>query len=410
MAAAAALVILAVPVAAAPALPDSTWSLLGALPERPGGPVFALAVNPADAQQVLVGTQSGTIYRSADGGQTWTAVRRDAGHPVNTLAFNPLKPGAVLAGTAGSGVLRSTDGGVTWSAQPGAEHTSARAFGFAKSFTAVGTDQGVFTIRDSTPWTQAGLAQLNVGARAIAAVNDPSRVVAGGDQTRATEPLPLYSSPDGAQSWATVKGVTTGASMVSALAAGPLPAAGTTRPLVMGTNGGLYYSADNAATWQQVTGGGALPAADFTAVAFGTRAERFYAGSDGGGSSQGGLWVTADGGQHFSSLAPPLASVTALAVSGEDQPTLYVAGLRPADGAVFLFRYRDTGGAPQPLSPPLPAPVAALPAQSGAGGAVPATSLLAGPEAPYIALGVAAALVVLLALGAYTLRARSRRL
>ena len=47
--------------------------------------------------------------------------------------------------------------------------------------------------------------------------------------------------------------------MVAMLAAGPLPAQQSVRPLLLGTNTGLFLSTDNGSSWQQLTAGGALP-------------------------------------------------------------------------------------------------------------------------------------------------------
>jgi len=406
-------------VGAAAANPDNTWVLLSPLPERLGSPIFAMAASPTEPQTLLVGTGGGTIYRSGDGGATWREVRHDPGHAVLSLAFNPYQKGVVLAGTRGAGVLRSADGGQTWAVQPGTDRAAARGFAFAKSFTAAGTDQGVLLGREAGGWTPAGLSQLSVSALAVAAANDPTRLVAGADASRGAEPLPLYSSPDGGVTWNEVKGLTTAANMVAVLAAGPVPPRGDTRPLLMGTNTALYQSTDGGQTWQQLTGGGALPATDFTAAAFvAGHPDRYYVASDGGASDRGGLWSTADGGQHFTSLRAPVSAVTALAVTGEEQPTLYVATFRPADHAVMLFSYRDSGGTPNPPNPPLTGARAGAGAANAvaAGPAAPRSVagwlalLLSGPEAPFLALGAGAAVVILLALAAYITRARWRRL
>ena len=274
-----------------------------------------------------------------------------------------------------------------------------------------GTDRGVYESTDGAAWTAVGLPQVSVSALAVAAVNDPVRVLAGADATQSGEPLPAFLSADGAVSWKPLAAPATTSNMVAALAAGPLPAGGSVRPLLMGTNAGLFASADNGAKWDQVTGGGGLPATDFAAIAFSAHPERYYVASDGGGSSGGGLWVTTDSGQHFSSLRPPLPAVTALAVSADDQPYLYVAGFRPADHAALLWVFHDTGAVPVP---PALAPAVVRPTVP-AGDAVPASPALGsdwlrilatGPEGPYLALGVGSVLVVMLALVAYARRSR----
>lgn len=402
-------------VAASAAVADNTWTLLAPLPEKLDAPVFALAVSPTDSQLVLAGTGTGSIYRSRDGGQTWASVRRDPGHGVLSIAFNPGRPGLVLAGTRGGGVVRSADYGQTWTAQAGLEKAVGRSFGFAKTFTVVGTEQGVLTLKDSGLATPPALSNISVSALAVAALNDPSKLLAGGDATRGTEPLPLFNSTDGGLTWNEVKGVATSSNMVSALAAfgGAMPPKVDTRPVLLGTNTGVYSSVDNGGTWQQLTGGGALPATDFNQVVFSAgHADRYYVASDGGASDRGGVWSTTDNGAHFNPLRPPVAAVTALALSAEEQPTLYVATFRAADHAVLLFSYRDTGGQPQPLAQPLPTPPGAVAAQRPAATASSGwlVALLAGPEAPYLAIGAAAVAVLMLAGFAYFRRGRSRRL
>jgi photosystem II stability/assembly factor-like uncharacterized protein len=392
----------------------NTWSPLAALPERLDRPLFALGVDPSDARRVLAGTPAGNLYRSTDGGATWKLVASTLGRGVLALAFDPFTSGAVLAGTR-NGIWRSGDGGVSWQEDPGSEGRTARAFGFARQLTVAGTDRGVLVNRNGGSWTPAGLGQVAVSAVAVATVTDPQRLVVGGDTTRGTEPLPLFGSSDGAQSWQLVEGAVGGSSMISALAAGPVGAGSGSGSLLMGTNTGLYSSADNGADWQAVTGSGGLPAADYTAVAFvASDPQRFYVASDGGASPQGGLWSTTDGGTHFSSLSPPVTSVTALAVSAESQPAVYVATFRPIDHAVMLWAYRDTGGAAQQPVGGVPSPAANGTATSqvqakpseGPGGSSWLMALVRGPEGPYLALGLGAAVILVLALIAYARRTR----
>src|SRR5438309_583452 len=293
--------LIASPAWAAPA--DNTWTQLTSLPEKLDAPVLAIAVSPSNPLQVLLGTGSGSVYRSGDAGVTWTLTGHAMGRGVVSLAFSPFKAGLVFAGTRGQGIWRSTDSGATWARQ------------------------------------------------------QPS---------------------------------------------GPLPAKGDVRPLVVGTNVGAYLSVDNGATWTQAAG---LPAVDYNAVGFvSNHPERFYLASDGGGSVSGGLWSTADAGQTFRTLQPPVPSVTALALSAEDTPTLYVATFRPIDHAVHLWTYRDAGGPPA-VSAALPAP-----ARSVAPKAVRVTGSgwLSDPAVPYVSLSVLALAVLFLAVVFYLRSGKER--
>ena len=383
---------------------------LATLPDTLDSPVFALAVNPADRLQVLAGTGSGSIFRSTDAGLSWFQVAKGAGRGIVTIAFSPLKSGLVLAGTRGDGTYRSNDGGITWARVAGLPAGTTRSFGFAKSVTLAGTDSGLFSSRDGSTWTALGLKDLNVNAIAVAAINDPPRFLAGADSSKANEALPLYQSPDGGVTWVPVKSLGSSTMIGSATAyAGPLPASASVRPVVVGTNAGAFASADNGTTWNQLA---ALPAVDFNSMTYSaTHPERYYVASDGGGSDQGGLWATSDSGASFRAMAAPLPSVTALAVSAEDVPTLYVATFRPLDHAVLLWTLRDTGGRPNPPAAGVPPPVVNS-SGSAPSSRTPATALwqrfLRGPEAPYLGVSALALLVLFIAGIAYLRRGDKR--
>ena len=384
--------------AAMPARPDSGWVQLGVLPERLDSPVFALAVSPTDPATVLVGTGSGTLFRSTDGGTTWTAVGRGLGRGILTIQFSPFKAGLVYAGTRGAGLWKSTDGGATWTKQASIPSRTVRSLGFAKSMTLVGADGGLYSSRDGATWAPyLSFAPLSLSAIAVAAVNDPPKLLAGADASKGDEVLPLFVSQDGGTSWSNVKSLGS-STMVGAAAAGA--PSGASRPVVVGTNAGAFISADGGSTWAQVAG---LPAIDFTSAAYvAGRADRFYVASDGGGTQSGGVWSTADSGQSFRSLASPIGSVTALALSAEDAPTVYTATFRPIDHLVMLWAFHDTGGTPTapvggvPAAPSLTVATAAAPAAKVGGFTL--ARLVRSPEAPYIGLGVLAMFVLLTAL------------
>lgn len=393
--------------ASAPVRPDNTWVPLAPLPEKLENPVFAMSVSPSDPALLMVGTGSGTIYRSSDGGSTWTAAAHGLGRGVTTIQYSPFKAGLIYAGTRADGLWRSTDGGATWAKLAGIPSTTVRSLGFAKSMTLAGADGGLYSTHDGTTWAPyLSFNPLSLDAIAVPAVNDPPHFLAGGDASKGSEPLPLYISSDGGTNWTSVRSLGS-STMIGAAAAGPVLPKGDNRQLVVGTNVGAFLSNDGGVTWGQIAG---LPAIDFTSVSYVTNhPERFYVASDGGGTLSGGIWATSDSGQTFRSLQAPISSVTAMAISSEDLPTVYSASFRPLDHAVVLWSYRDTGGAPSPPSSAIPAVAGiAVPTTSSA----PASTAydwrrsLTGPEAPYLALGVLAVLVMFTALGLQIRRGR----
>ena len=374
----------------------STWAALKPLPHQGRSAIFALAVDPANNQVVIAGNSEGTLLRTGDAGSTWTSVH--SGKSISTtIAFSPFKPGLVLAGTRGGGALLSRDGGASWSAPGGLDGRSVRAFGFSLTTIAAATDKGVFISDDGGSWSQSGLVDRSIDAIAISAIHVPIGILAASDGPLSTGNLPMFQSGDGGATWSPLNPAISGTYVVK-LTAGPLPPVGITRPLVVGTNAGLFASSDNGASFTPLSGGGELPSTDYTQVAFITdHFDRFYAASDGGGSGAGGLWRTNDSGQTFTSLAPPMRSITALGVSNDESPTLYVATFRPSDHAAALWIYHDTGGTPQgPLGSPTPVASGARTGPSSSPGST-VLDLLRSSQAPYIGLGLAALLVVLLA-------------
>lgn len=388
-------------------LPPSTWVAMSALPHQGRAAIFALSVDPTNNQVLLAGNSEGTLLRSTNGGATWTPVHSGKAL-VDTIAFSPPdRPGVVLAGTRGGGALVSSDGGATWAAAGGLDGRSVRAFGFSLTVMIAGTDRGVYVSQDGHSWSPSGLADRSIDGIAVLAIHAPVRLLAASDAPLVSGNLPLFQSIDGGASWKQVVPPINGTFIVK-LVAGPLPPTGNIRPLLVGTNGGLFASTDNGDSFRPLSGGDLLPSTDYTQIAFITdHHDRFYAASDGGGSGAGGLWRTNDSGVSFTSLAPPMPSVTALAVSNDESPVLYVAAFRPSDHVATLWAYHDTGGTPQGppvFTSPLASGARASPTPGSSGTLL---GFLSSPEVPYVGLGAAALLVILVAAVSH-LRSRRR--
>ena len=112
-----------------------TWTHVGLAPTRQ---ISAVRVHPANPDLVYVaaqgerwkGTPDRGIYRSADGGKTWTLVLKGetATSGASDLSMDPVNPRVLYAamwdhqrvpwqvrsGGPGSGIWKSTDGGDTW--------------------------------------------------------------------------------------------------------------------------------------------------------------------------------------------------------------------------------------------------------------------------------------------------------
>jgi len=107
------------------------WKLAG--PQFLGNIVHHAVKDPRDGETVLVAARTGhlgpTVFRSADRGKTWKeATRPPAFKPGgarsvdHTFWLTPghaSQPGTWYAGTSPQGLFRSTDGGATWSGVDG---------------------------------------------------------------------------------------------------------------------------------------------------------------------------------------------------------------------------------------------------------------------------------------------------
>lgn len=86
-----------------------TWS------KKQSAHVRAIAVHPEDERVVLAATQGHWVYRSEDGGQHWTTSSDGMGNRyVKSLAFAETSPEVVFAATE-NGIDVSNNGGISWS-------------------------------------------------------------------------------------------------------------------------------------------------------------------------------------------------------------------------------------------------------------------------------------------------------
>ena len=99
------------------------WQQAG--PLNIGGRITALAAHPDVPNRIFAGAADGGVFRSSDGGTSWSPVFDEIGNlSIGALAIDPSDPATVYCGTgeanasgdsfAGIGLLRSTDAGDSW--------------------------------------------------------------------------------------------------------------------------------------------------------------------------------------------------------------------------------------------------------------------------------------------------------
>jgi photosystem II stability/assembly factor-like uncharacterized protein len=118
-------------------LKGTVWAPIGPSPMREGtgednGLVTAIAVHPTNPNVLYLGTAQGGVWRSADGGKTWTPLfdrqlSLGIGEPAG-IAIDPANTDTIYVGTSSrvgsaepdtigqpsAGLFKSTDGGSSW--------------------------------------------------------------------------------------------------------------------------------------------------------------------------------------------------------------------------------------------------------------------------------------------------------
>ncbi len=371
-----------------------------------GGDVRSLVIAPTDPDLLLAGTSSGQVYRSSDGGASWSPAGPFLPFPgwvVSALAFDPNRTGtppgrlwAGLRGVWGSGLVAySDDLGRTWIArgaglpeQP--VYSLALVPGQAGKIYA-GTLDGVWGTDDGgRSWAKltGALPELAKVSSLLVEPDRPDSVIAGtwrrayestdGGHTwqgvfqgmhldsEVFDLVPtlrpgevwastcnwVYQSLDGGQSW---ERFVAGMDERRATAFDSLPWG----RLITGTVAGVYVSDDHGRHWSPRSGSGL----SVQVIAHHPgRSARVFLGTEGSG-----VWVSDDGAESFRPSSAGLTNlrIAAVAAAG-DQLFLAVNHAGPASGVY----HSSDGGRTFPLhtgqEEPLP-PVLSLAAERVSG-------------------------------------------
>ncbi len=150
----------------------ANWFLVG--PANMSGRILSLAFHPANADIVYVGSASGGLWKSTDGGDNWTTSTDELPSlSIGAVAVLPGNPDIVLIGTGegttagagddGVGILKSTDAGQTWNTTSLVKSlTQGHGFHIMEANPVTGTiiagaNDGLYrSTDDGDTWTQIG--------------------------------------------------------------------------------------------------------------------------------------------------------------------------------------------------------------------------------------------------------------
>ena len=305
------------------------WRCIG--PYR-GGRALAVAGIPGQADTFYFGAVAGGVWKTTDGGATWVSLTD--GTPISSvgaIAIAPSDRNIIYVGTGeaaprgnmtyGDGVYKSVDGGRTWS-HLGLEDTRqigalivdphnpqivlVAALGHAFGPNA---ERGVFrTIDGGKSWTKVLYKDEQTGAIDVTFdPNDSSVVYAALWQAR-RQPWNfssggpgsgLYRSTDGGVSWTRLSGNGLPAGLLGRIHVS-VSGADSKRVYAMieAAEGGLFRSDDGGTHWRRVNDDGRLTQRAWyfsTILADPARVDTLYAGNT-------GLFRSTDGGKTFELL------------------------------------------------------------------------------------------------------------
>lgn len=322
------------------AMAQQQWIPLG--PD--GGDGRSLTYDPANPDRIFLGTSSGWLYLSTNGGSSWSRFAHlgTGDYVLDHVQIDPsnsqiMYVAAWSAERTGGDLFKTTDGGRTWNALPGMHDKSIRAMAIAPSDPKVivaGALDGVFrSDNGGNSWHQISPpnhAEIkNIESLAVDPQN-PDVVYAG------TWHLP-WKTPDGGKTWQHIKnGVIDDSDVFSIIVDPKSPSV-----VYASACSGIYKSENGGELFKKAQG---IPfSARRTRVLHQDPANQnvVYAGTT------EGLWRTTDSGKSWKQITGPEVVVNDVLVDPRNDSKVMIAtdrmGILVSDNNGASFRAMNRG-------------------------------------------------------------------
>ena len=316
------------------------WTVLG--PD--GGDARSLSADPNHPDRIFLGTSTGTIFLSTDGGHQWARFAHLGGddYVLDHIVVNPQDSDIMYVAAwsvenqqAGD-LFRTRDGGKTWDTLPAMHGKSIRALSLAASDSkvlVVGALDGVFRSKDSgSSWQRISASEADIKNIESIAVDpkDPNVVYAG------TWHL-AWKTPDGGATWSHInKGMIDDSDVFSIIVDSSNPAV-----VFASACSGIYRSENSGDLFRKIQG-----------IPFSARRTRVlkqdpsnpntvYAGTT------EGLWKTLDSGKTWAHVSDSEVVVNDVLVDPRNSQRVLLAtdrgGVMASDNGAQTFTASNHG-------------------------------------------------------------------
>jgi photosystem II stability/assembly factor-like uncharacterized protein len=314
------------------------WKRLAWIGKRDDFALDNIVVDGANPKHILVGawvlgSADGGIYNTNDGGKSWTNIPDMQGQSIRALAASPSNPKILVAGTL-KGVYRSADGGEHWQLISPAGSMELHE---VESIAIDPVDPQIIyagtwhlpwkTIDGGAHWTNIKQGVID-DSDVFSIIVDPknSQVV------YASACSGIYKSEDSGEKFQKVQGIPSTARRTRVLMQDPK----NLNIVFAGTTEGLFRTVDSGATWQRTTGSDVIINDVYVDP---TNTNRVLMATD-----RGGVLASNDGGNSFSPSNRGFSAqqITSYVADASRPATIYVGVVNDKElGGVFVS---DSGG------------------------------------------------------------------